>query len=124
MLDKLNTADGHYRRRPLSVNEADHELRQAWLQVDDAVETLERVKATYPRTSPEVVQAVQFSMRALMIANNAEVRYRKAYTEWQETLGRLLNNPECTCAPDGDACPRCVAVAALKALDVEELEYA
>ena len=120
-LDQLNIQDKHYSRRPLSVNEADHELRQAWMQVDDAAEALERVKATYPRTSPEVVQAVQFSMRALLIANNAEVRYRKAYTEWQEILGRLLNNPECTCDPMGDCCPRCKATSDLMSLDNEDV---
>jgi hypothetical protein len=120
-LDQLNIQDGHYRRRPLSVNEADHELRQAWLQYDDAAEALDRVKAAYPRTSPEVVQAAQFSLRALLLANNAEAKYRKAYTEWQEILGRMLNNPDCTCAPMGDCCPRCKAISDLKSLDNEDV---
>jgi hypothetical protein len=34
-----------------------------------------------------------------------------------------LTEPECNCQPLGDACPRCVAVAALRALDTEELEF-
>jgi hypothetical protein len=124
LLDKLNTADGHYRRRPLSVEEADSECRQAWMQVDDAAEATERIKILYSANSDEVQRSVTFYSRALVSAIEADNRYRQEYARWQEILGRLLNNPDCTCAPMGDACPRCVAVAALKALDAEELEYA
>jgi hypothetical protein len=124
LLDKLNTADGHYRRRPLSVEEADSECRQAWMQVDDAAEAAERIKILYHTTSDEVQRAVTFYSRALVAAIEADNRYRQEYARWQEILSRLLNNPECTCQPMGDACPRCVAVSALRALDTEELEFA